>query len=177
MGISVLPDFRPPRSDFRYPRSETRPRVPEIRPPETEIRTMGLKSDPLFRWIKILWMCPKFIFFKLFLDLKSFFSNIKYFLSYSKIKHICLNQRSDFRPQRTDFRPTMPGIRPLCLISVPKGLKMDPWHMKYWWTHIKSTGCASQTGFGVLSKVTNVFKLLVEEDARVNLLMGVVGWM
>ena len=141
MGISVLPDFRPPRSDFRYPRSGFRPRVPEIRLSKTEIRPMGLKWDPPFRWIVILWMCPKFTFFKLFLDVKSFFSDIKYFLSYSKMKHICLNQRSDFRPQRSDFRPTLPGIRPLCLISVPKGLKMDPWHLKYWLTHIKSTGC------------------------------------
>ena len=119
-------DFSLRWSDFRYPRSETRPRVPEIRPPETEIRPMGLKSEPPFHWIMILWMCPKFTSFNLFLDLKSFFSNIKYFLSYSKIKYICLNQRPDFRPQRSDFRPTMPGIRHLGLISVPKGLKMDP---------------------------------------------------
>ena len=126
MGISVLPDFRPPRSDFRSKWSGFRPRVPEIRLPKTEIRPMGLKWDPPFRWIMILWMCPKFTSFNLFLDLKSFFSNIKYFLSYSKIKYICLNQRPDFRPQRSDFRPTMPGIRHLGLISVPKGLKMDP---------------------------------------------------
>ena len=155
MGISVLPDFRPPRSDFRYPRSGFRPRVPEIRLPKTEIRPMGLKSDPTFRWFMILCGCPKFTFSELFLDLKSFFSNFKYFLSYSKIKHICPNQRSDFRPQRSDFRPTMPGIRPLGLISVPKGLKLDPWPLKLWLTNTKLSLldlCASWLGFSLLAQ-------------------------
>ena len=155
MGISVLPDFRPPRSDFRSKWSGFRPRVPEIRPTETEIRPMGLKSDPTFRWFMILWGCPKFTFSELFLDLKSFFSNFKYFLSYSKIWHICLNWWSDFRPHRSDFRPSMPGIRPLGLISVPKGLKLDPWHLKLWLTNTKLSLldlCASWLGFSLLAQ-------------------------
>ena len=46
MGISVLPDFRPPGSDFRSIGSGLRPLGSETRPPETKIRPQGSEIRP-----------------------------------------------------------------------------------------------------------------------------------
>ena len=46
MGISVLPDFRPPGSDFRSIGSGFRPLGSETRPPGTKIRPQGSEIRP-----------------------------------------------------------------------------------------------------------------------------------
>ena len=46
MGISVLPDFRPPGSDFRSIGSGFRPLGSDSRPPETKIRPHGSEIRP-----------------------------------------------------------------------------------------------------------------------------------
>ena len=53
MGISVLPDFRPPGSDFRSIGSETRPPETKIRPQGSEIRPPILRNSDMTSMPKI----------------------------------------------------------------------------------------------------------------------------
>ena len=107
MGISVLPDFRPPGSDFRSIGSGLRPLGSETRPPETKIRPQGSEIRPPILRNSDMTSMPK-----IQTDITDYASEIL-FLKYCVVPELF---------KIMSYLANFGG-----LISDPLGLILDPW--------------------------------------------------